>query len=73
VKLKHIVIKETCRKKIKLLVVLTFHGPLGRNKIFEPLLVENLSLLERTRLSEINNKILMNLINVPSNKTKVET
>jgi hypothetical protein len=26
--------KKPCRKKIKLLVVLTFHGLLGRNKFF---------------------------------------
>jgi len=35
---------------------------LEETNFFEPLLVENLSLLERTRLSEINNKMLMNLI-----------
>jgi hypothetical protein len=36
--------------------------PLEETQIFELLPVEILSLLERTCLSEINNKILMNLI-----------
>jgi len=63
--------KKLVERKIKLFVISIFHGHYGRRKIIEPIPLGNLFLLEKTHLSEINNKCFddLNILNLQTTLT----